>query len=104
MSESSLQIPPVALPEVVPIPLPRPKFQLGDSVFWSQVPDGDFGRIIGIIYTHEASVQATGFHYLVLLESHSPSHAIVSCDFAFEEDLQPLPALFPQQAPKNRHV
>jgi hypothetical protein len=88
MSEMPHQIPPVALPEVVPKILPQPKFLLGERVRWYQVPNGDFGRVIGIIYTHEASTQANGLHYLVLLDDQSSSRSIVSCDFAFEDDLE----------------
>jgi hypothetical protein len=88
VSEMPHQMPPVVWPEVVPKALPQPKFQLGEWVRWFQVPNGDFGRVIGIIYTHEASCQATGLHYLVLLDDQSPSRSIVSCDFAFEDDLQ----------------
>lgn len=90
MSEMPLEFPPVVLPEVIPKVLPQPKFQLGESVCWFQVPNGDFGRVIGIFYTHEASCQAAGLHYLILLDGQSPSHKIVSCDFAFEDDLQHL--------------
>lgn len=84
------EIPPVALPSLLPSVLPQPKFKLGEWVRWYQVPSGDFGRVIGVIYTHEASCLAAGLHYLVLLDEESPSRNIVSCDFAFEEDLQPL--------------
>jgi len=56
--------------------LPQPKFQLGELVRWFQVPNGDFGRVIGVIYTHEASCQTTGLHYLVLLDAQSPSREI----------------------------
>lgn len=88
MTEIPQQLPPVVLPETLPKALPQPKFQLGEQVRWFQVPNGDFGRIAGIIYTHEASCQATGFHYLVLLDDQSSSRLIVNCDFAFEDDIQ----------------
>lgn len=103
MSEMPHQIPPVVLPEDVPKVLPEPKFQLGEWVRWFQVPNGDFGQVIGIIYTDEASCQATGLHYLVLLDDQSPSRSIVSCDFAFEDDLQHLSTSQPGLARKN-HV
>ncbi|MBE9223998.1 hypothetical protein IQ264_00715 [Phormidium sp. LEGE 05292] len=89
------QIPPVALPEVIPETLPPQRFQLGESVRWFQVPNGDFGRVIGVIYTEEASCQVTGLHYLVLLDEQSPSRSLTSYDFAFEDDLQSLPNLQP---------
>lgn len=90
MFEMPPEIPPVVWPEVIPKVLPQPKYQLGESVRWFQVPNGDFGRVIGIFYTDEASCQATGLHYLVLLDDRSPSRKIVSCDFAFEDDIQHL--------------
>ncbi|MEH1855259.1 MAG: hypothetical protein V7L11_27165 [Nostoc sp.] len=84
------QIPSVALPEVVPNDLPYQRFRLGEWVRWFQVPNGDFGRIIGVLYTQQASCIATGLHYLVLLDERSPSREICTCDFAFEEDIEPL--------------
>ncbi|BAY18197.1 hypothetical protein NIES21_40410 [Anabaenopsis circularis NIES-21] len=90
MSDIFSQIPPITLPEVIPKKLPQQKFSLGEWVRWFQVPNGDFGRIIGVIYTHQASCIATGLHYLVLLDKRSPSRDICPCDFAFEEDIEPL--------------
>lgn len=84
------QMPPITLPEVLPNDFPQQKFHLGEWVQWFQVPNGDFGRIIGVIYSHQASCIATGLHYLVLLDELSPSHELCSCDFAFEEDIEPL--------------
>jgi hypothetical protein len=86
--ENLPQMPPFALPEVVPEVLPQQKFQLGDSVRWHQVPNPDFGRILGVIFTHSTSCAATGLHYLVLLDIQSPSRHITSYDFAFEEDIE----------------
>ncbi|MFN6475214.1 hypothetical protein [Nostoc sp. DedQUE07] len=90
MPEIPLQIPPVALPELIPSELPQQKFHLGEWVRWFQVPNGDFGRIIGVLYTQQASCIATGLHYLVLLDERSPSREICICDFAFEDDIEPL--------------
>lgn len=84
------QIPPVALPEVIPSNFPQQKFHLGEWVRWFQVPNGDFGRVIGVIYTQQASCIATGLHYLVLLDERSPSRDTCTCDFAFEEDIEIL--------------
>lgn len=90
MSEVPERMPPVVLPENVPDLLPQPKFQIGELVRWFEVPNGDFGRVIGVIYADETSYQASGLHYLVVLDEQSPSRKIVSCDFAFEDDLQSL--------------
>lgn len=84
------QIPPVALPEIVPNELPQQRFHLGEWVRWFQVPNGDFGRVIGVIYTQQATCIATGLHYLVLLDERSPSREICTCDFAFEDDIESL--------------
>ena len=90
MSHLPPQIPPFALPEDIPEVLPQQQFQLGDLVRWRQVPHPDFGRILGVIYTHSASCIVTGLHYLVLLDEQSPSRHITSYDFAFEEDIERL--------------
>ncbi len=90
MSHLSPQIPPFGLPEDIPETLPQQQFQLGDLVRWHQVPNGDFGRILGVIYTHSTSCITTGLHYLVLLDEQSPSRHITSYDFAFEEDIERL--------------
>ena len=84
------QMPPFAVAEYIPEILPQQQFQLGDLVRWRQVPKGDFGRILGVIYTYSASCIATGLHYLVLLDEQSPSRHITSYDFAFEEDIERL--------------
>ncbi|MGF1988905.1 MAG: hypothetical protein RMY62_013690 [Nostoc sp. ZfuVER08] len=84
------QIPPVAMPEVIPSELPHQKFRLGEWVRWFQVPNGDFGRVIGVIYTQQASCIATGLHYLVFLDERSPSRDTCTYDFAFEEDIEIL--------------
>jgi hypothetical protein len=90
MSHQRPQIPPFGLPEDIPETLPQQQFHLGDSVRWRSVPNGDFGRILGVIYTHSTSCITTGLHYLVLLDEQSPSRHITSYDFAFEEDIERL--------------
>ncbi len=90
MPEPPSQMPPFTLSEDVPEVLPQQQFQLGEWVFWHQVPNPDFGRIIGVLYTHCASCIATGLHYLVLLDKKSPSRHITSYDFAFSEDIERL--------------
>lgn len=84
------QMPPVVLPNETPENLPKPGFQLGEAVCWREVPNSDFGRIIGVLYTHEAAHQAIGLHYLILLDASSPSRGICTHDFAFEDDLERL--------------
>ena len=101
MPDIPSQMPPFALPGVFPEIVPQQEFQLGDSVCWRSVPNGDFGRIIGVIYTHSASCMATGLHYLVLLDEQSPSHHITSYDFAFEEDIERLDSSFLAQAQRQ---
>lgn len=55
-----------------------------------QVPQADFGRIIGVVYSDEASCRARGLHYLILLDDQSPSRNICTHDFAFEADIERL--------------
>lgn len=88
MPELLPSLPPVVLPESLPRIIPQPKFQLGEPVRWQALAEPDFGRVIGILYTHEATHQVTGLHYLVLLDEQSPSHHFCVHDFAFEEDLE----------------
>lgn len=83
-------LPPVSLPEDIPESLPPQRFQLGERVYWYQVPDPDFGRIVGVVYTQSSSCTITGLHYLIYLDEDSPSRNITSFDFAFSEDIQPL--------------
>jgi hypothetical protein len=83
-------LPPVSLPEAIPQTLPPQRFQLGELVYWYQVPDPDFGRIVGVFYTQSASCTVTGLHYLIHLDEDSPSRSITNFDFAFSEDIQPL--------------
>ncbi len=90
MPDIPSHLPPFALPEVVPEHLPRQQFQLGEQVRWRQVPNPDFGHILGVVYTHSASCSVTGLHYLILLDQQSPSHSITHYDFAFEEDIERL--------------
>lgn len=87
-----LDLPPFSLLSTADCPaqLPQPKYRLGESVQWTQVPNPDFGRIIGVVYTQEASCQITGLHYLILLSENSPSHSICTHDFAVEDDIEPL--------------
>lgn len=80
----------VTLPKEIPQAIPQQRFQLGDWVCWLQVPNPDFGRIIGVIYTYSASCIGIGLHYLVRLDEQSPSRYIATCDFAFEEDIERL--------------
>lgn len=88
MSKSPAEMPPFDLPEDIPQVLPEQKFQLGNKVRWTNVPNPDFGRILGVIYTESASCIVTGLHYLILLDSQSPSRLITAYDFAFEEDIE----------------
>ena len=86
----SAALPPISLPETLPSTLPEQQFALGSWVYWYQVPNPDFGRIVGVVYTQAASCTITGLHYLVKLDQASPSYAITAYDFAFSEDLRLL--------------
>ena len=95
MQKPSLPLPPIVLPQEVPTIMAPPKFQIGESVCWRIEPEPDFGQVIGMIYSHEATHQVTGLHYLVLLDPQSPSRNICCHDFAFEEDLERLERSLP---------
>lgn len=85
------QMPPVILPEEIPLVMPRPKFHIGESVRWRMVIEPDFGRVVGVIFSYEATHQIPGLHYLILLDPRSPSSKFCLYDFAFEEDLERSP-------------
>jgi hypothetical protein len=91
MSNVATQAPPFPLPEVLPERIPQ--LQLSEWVYWHQVLKRDFGLIIGVLHTHEASRLATRRHYLVWLDEKSRSYHITNCDFAFKDDIQPLSQL-----------
>ena len=55
------------------------------------MPSYDFGRILGIIFTSEGSVRATGYHYAIALDPSSLSYGDgILSDWGFEEDLELL--------------
>ena len=87
MVDVSPQNLPITLLQQIPEPFPQPRFRLGDKVRWSNVPKPDFGHIIGVIYSDEASCRVIGLHYLILLDEKSPSRSICTHDFAFEDDI-----------------
>lgn len=89
MPNPQLSVSPVTLPKQIPEILPVPRFQLGQTVQWSHVPTGDFGRIVGVVYGAEASIRAEGLHYAIALDPFSPSYrdGILS-DWGFEDDLE----------------
>ncbi len=93
MSNVATQTPLFPLPEVLPERIPQLQCQLGEWVYWHQVLKGDFGLIIGVLHTHEASCFAARRHYLVWLDEKSSSYHITNCDFAFKDDIQPLSQL-----------
>jgi hypothetical protein len=84
-----LLMPPIVLPNPLPLHLPIPKFQIGSVVCWMSGSNPDFGRVVGIVYTSQASIQAIGFHYAVLLDVASPSRGYgILFDWGFEQDLR----------------
>lgn len=68
----------------------NPKFKVGDRVRWFRVPTQDFGVVIECFYGSEGSVEAVGWHYLVQLDSQSPSFAHCKEDYGFEDDLESI--------------
>ncbi len=90
MSEAANISATFSFPELFPAKFPRPRFEIGANVQWARVPDPDYGLVLGVFYTREASCQIAGLHYLILLDRNSPSSAICQHDFAFEDDLEPV--------------
>lgn len=88
MPNSPPLLPPIVLPPKIPLSVPCLKFQLGEAVFWWNTTNPDFGRVIGVVYSQEATHQVAGLHYLILLDPKSPSYRFCTHDFAFEEDLE----------------
>lgn len=89
MSNRSLYFPPVVVPEQMPSPLPTPKFQIGQQVQWAYVSTKDFGTIMGMAYSAEASTQGLGYHYAIQLSPFSSSYLDgITSDWAFEDDIE----------------
>lgn len=100
MAHQQLPLFPDVLPKRIPQVLPIPQFQLGQTVRWSRVTTSDFGRIVGIIFSAEASVEAEGYHYAIALDPASPSYADgIRSDWGFEDDLE---LVTPDQAAGDR--
>jgi len=97
MSTEQLIAPEVSLLPTLPAQLPLPKFQLDQTLKFGKVPSGDFGRVVGYVYAASATVQATGYHYLLLLDpkSHSRQELGILCDWLFEEDALLITPPFP---------
>lgn len=91
MASNAISSPFLVLPDEVPNPLPTPKFQLGQRVYWKALSNPDFGHILGVVWATEASVKAIGYHYAVLLDPTSPSSTFTQLDWAFEDDLAAMP-------------
>jgi hypothetical protein len=101
MSTQLLIAPEVSLPPTMPAQLPPPSFQLDQILKFGKVPSGDFGRVVGIVYAAGATVQATGYHYLLVLDPESPSRkelGILS-DWIFEGDASPVALKLPSTKP-----
>ncbi|MBD1806308.1 hypothetical protein H6F98_12710 [Microcoleus sp. FACHB-SPT15] len=88
MFSEKISVPEVSLLPTLPAQLPLPKFQLDQTLKFGKVPSGDFGRVVGYVFAASATVQATGYHYLLLLdlESDSRKELGILCDWLFEDD------------------
>ena len=88
MFSEKISVPEVSLLPTLPAQLPLPKFQLDQTSKFGKAPSGDFGRVVGYVFAASATVQATGYHYLLLLDakSYSRKELGILCDWLFEED------------------
>ena len=101
MQIEQITVPEVSLPPTMPVQLPLPLFQLDQTLKFCKVPTGDFGRVVGYVFAAAASVQAIGFHYLLVLDPESPSRkelGILS-DWIFEGDASPVALKLPSTKP-----
>jgi hypothetical protein len=98
-----ITVPEVSLPLTLPAQLPPPSFQLDQTLKFGKVPTGDFGRVVGYVFAAAASVQAKGFHYLLVLDPESPSRkelGILS-DWIFEGDAELMMMQQPSTKPNG---
>ena len=104
MSAQLLIAPEVSLTPTLPAQLPPPSFQLDSILKFGKVPAGDFGRVVGIVYAQGATVQATGYHYLLFLDEQSKSRRElgIRADWIFEDDAEPLALKLPSTKPNYR--
>jgi len=88
MFSEKISVPEVSLLPTLPAQLPLPKFQLDQTLKFGKASSGDFGRVVGYVFAASATVQATGYHYLLLLDakSYSRKELGILCDWLFEED------------------
>lgn len=89
MPNQSLYFLPVVLSPQMPDPVPMSKFQIGQLVHWAHISTKDFGTIVGIAYSSEASTQGLGYHYAIQISPSSPSFADgILTDWGVEDDLE----------------
>jgi hypothetical protein len=88
MTQPKYFLAPITLLDKPPASLPTPKFHIGQEVLWASTPTHGFGQIIGLVFADGVSVQQTGYHYAVRLDSQSPSSKDCVADWGFEEDLE----------------
>ncbi len=98
-----ITVPEVSLPLTLPAQLPSPSFQLDQILKFGKVPSGDFGRVVGIVYAAGATVQATGYHYLLVLDEQSKSRRElgIRADWIFEDDASPVAPEQPSTKPNG---
>ena len=103
-SAQLLIAPEVSLPSTLPAQLPPPLFHLSQILKFGKVPAGDFGRVVGIVYAAGATVQATGYHYLLFLDEQSKSRQElgIRADWIFEDDASPFAPELPLTKPNGR--
>jgi hypothetical protein len=103
MSAQLLIAPEVSLPPTLPAQLPPPSLQLDQILKFGKVPAGDFGRVVGIVYAAGATVQATGYHYLLVLDEQSKSRRElgIRADWIFEDDASPVAPEQPSTKPNG---
>jgi hypothetical protein len=90
MPTFQLRLPEVTLRPESSSGLPEPRYHINQTIKFTKVPTGDWGRICGLIYATSVTVQAVGYHYLITLDPSSKSRTEIGIlsDWVFEDDAE----------------
>lgn len=83
----------------------QPKYLMGSRCRWIPTPQTDWGTVIGQVYAPDLNnpgeTSQWSWLYLLLLDTDSPSQRWVGADWVSEEDLEFLPAGYPQSGSRD---
>ena len=75
-----------------PEPIPAPAFQVRSKVRWQQITSSDWGQVMGMRYRWAEHLVCWQWQYYIVLDPDSPSFQWVQSDWAWQNDLEPMPA------------